>query len=304
MLSANNAVVNTVDYKNTGIILHVPPRVNSNGTVLLDIEQEISSVPNGGNSASTNANLTPTISERKVKSQISVASGQTVLLAGLVSEHAEHHRIPGIPVLDQIPVIGARLRIEGQIDRAHRTHHLHQAADHPRRRRRVDGRRGTALEDARRRIGLARPAQIVRARTQADAAVTRPDPAAAAAAPAIARRGRTERRNRRRLAWAAVGGGAALASALLSPGVTGALGAALALIMLRIALEDCRRFVVPDALSGGAFLLGLVEAAVAGDGLDAALPALAAPRSAAACSSWFASRIRRSAAARASGSAT
>ena len=45
VLSANNAVVNTVDYKNTGIILHVQPRVNSNGNVLLDIEQEISSVP-------------------------------------------------------------------------------------------------------------------------------------------------------------------------------------------------------------------------------------------------------------------
>ena len=46
VLSANNAVVNTVDYKNTGIILHVQPRVNSNGTVLLDIEQEISAVVN------------------------------------------------------------------------------------------------------------------------------------------------------------------------------------------------------------------------------------------------------------------
>ena len=46
VLSANNAVVNTVDYKNTGIILNVQPRVNSNGTVLLDIEQEISAVVN------------------------------------------------------------------------------------------------------------------------------------------------------------------------------------------------------------------------------------------------------------------
>ena len=46
VLSANNAVVNTVDYKNTGIILHVQPRVNANGTVLLDIEQEISAVVN------------------------------------------------------------------------------------------------------------------------------------------------------------------------------------------------------------------------------------------------------------------
>ena len=36
VLSANNAVVNTVDYKNTGIILHVQPQVNSNGTVLLE----------------------------------------------------------------------------------------------------------------------------------------------------------------------------------------------------------------------------------------------------------------------------
>ena len=47
VLSANNAVVSTVDYKNTGIILRVQPRVNSNGNVLLDIEQEISSVPTG-----------------------------------------------------------------------------------------------------------------------------------------------------------------------------------------------------------------------------------------------------------------
>ena len=42
VLSANNAVVNTVDYKNTGVILHVQPHVNYNGSVLLDIDQVIS----------------------------------------------------------------------------------------------------------------------------------------------------------------------------------------------------------------------------------------------------------------------
>ena len=51
VLSSNNAVVNTIDYKNTGIILHVQPRVNSDGSVLLDVEQEISSVPNADNNA-------------------------------------------------------------------------------------------------------------------------------------------------------------------------------------------------------------------------------------------------------------
>jgi general secretion pathway protein D len=109
VLSANNAVVNTIDYKNTGIILHVQPRVNSNGTVLLDIEQEISAVENNSASsaaaAASGSNLTPTISTRRVKSELSVANGQTVLLAGLISEN-QNIAHTGIPVLDQIPVIG------------------------------------------------------------------------------------------------------------------------------------------------------------------------------------------------------
>ena len=107
VLSANNAVVNTVDYKNTGIVLNVLPRVNSNGTVLLDIEQEISAVVNNLTSggASSSASLTPTISQRKVKSELSVVSGQTVLLAGLISETQDVAH-SGIPVLDQIPLLG------------------------------------------------------------------------------------------------------------------------------------------------------------------------------------------------------
>ena len=109
MLSANNAIVNTVDYKNTGIILQVQPRVNSNGTVLLDIEQEISAVVNdlttGSAPTSTTTNLTPTISVRRVKSELSVANGQTVLLAGLISE-TQNLAHSGIPILDQIPFFG------------------------------------------------------------------------------------------------------------------------------------------------------------------------------------------------------
>ena len=100
VLTTNNTVVNTIDYRATGIILRVVPRVNANGNVRLDIEQEISNVP----AASANSQ-TPTISERKVKSSISVASGQTVLLAGLISEQQSGGR-SGIPILEQIPGLG------------------------------------------------------------------------------------------------------------------------------------------------------------------------------------------------------
>jgi general secretion pathway protein D len=100
VLTTSNTVVNTIDYRNTGIILRVSPRINLNGNVRLDVEQEISNV-----SPQTAASLTPTVSERKVKSSISVATGQTVLLAGLISEQQNKGR-NGIPGLDQIPGLG------------------------------------------------------------------------------------------------------------------------------------------------------------------------------------------------------
>ena len=100
VLTTNNTVVNTIDYRNTGIILRVSPRINVNGNVRLDVEQEISNV-----SPQTAASLTPTVSERKVRSSISVATGQTVLLAGLISEQQNKTR-NGIPLLDQIPGLG------------------------------------------------------------------------------------------------------------------------------------------------------------------------------------------------------
>jgi general secretion pathway protein D len=100
VLTANNTVVNTIDYKNTGIILRVLPRANANGNIVLDIEQEISNV-----AAGSAQSLTPTISQRRVKSSIAVTSGQTVLLAGLISETQNRMR-QGIPLLDSIPGVG------------------------------------------------------------------------------------------------------------------------------------------------------------------------------------------------------
>jgi general secretion pathway protein D len=102
VLTANNTVVNTIDYKNTGIILRVLPRANANGNVVLDIEQEISNIAAGSSTAASGPNLTPTISQRRVKSSISVVSGQTVLLAGLISE-TDNKGKSGLPFLSQIP---------------------------------------------------------------------------------------------------------------------------------------------------------------------------------------------------------
>src|SRR5215469_16317129 len=79
VLTGNNTVATTTDYRSTGIILRVVPRINANGNVRLDIEQEISNPLPATNAQTTSNNpLTPTVSTRKVRSSIAVASGQTV----------------------------------------------------------------------------------------------------------------------------------------------------------------------------------------------------------------------------------
>ena len=96
VLTTSNTIVNTINYQPTGIILKVSPRVGFNNTITLDIEQEISSAGAGG------VNNTPIISQRKVKSTLTIADGQTVLLAGLIKEEHDKTR-SGIPLLDQLP---------------------------------------------------------------------------------------------------------------------------------------------------------------------------------------------------------
>lgn len=114
VLSGNNTVASTQDYKSTGIILRVAPRINANGNVRLDIEQEISNaLTNTTGSGSTSSTSTstsatqvnPTLSTRKLRSSVAVASGQTVLLAGLISE-TTNKTTSGIPGLDKLPGVG------------------------------------------------------------------------------------------------------------------------------------------------------------------------------------------------------
>jgi general secretion pathway protein D len=101
LLEGTNAIVNSVQFRDTGVILKVIPRVNSSGLVTMDVEQEISAVVNqpGG------PTLTPTISQRQVASTISVYSGQMVALGGLISEQRNNDR-SSVPILNKIPVLG------------------------------------------------------------------------------------------------------------------------------------------------------------------------------------------------------
>lgn len=103
-LTAGAPIVNTIQYLSTGVILHVSPRVNSNGVITLDIVQEVSNVVAGAvNAALNNA---PTINQRHVDTTVSVLDGETVALGGLIQDQTTLGN-SGIPLLSNIPVVGA-----------------------------------------------------------------------------------------------------------------------------------------------------------------------------------------------------
>jgi leader peptidase (prepilin peptidase) / N-methyltransferase len=73
---------------------------------------------------------------------------------------------------------------------------------------------------------------------------------------------------RRNAAAAFIAATAVVASLAASPHLTGALGAALALLMLAIAIIDARSFIIPDELTAAALALALVNAALLDPLLD------------------------------------
>lgn len=98
-------VINTISFRDTGIILTVKPRVSSGGQVVLDIEQEVSSVSN----TTTSGIDSPTISQRKIKTSVVVTDGQTLALGGLI-EDRNNRTTAGAPGISKVPVLGALFR--------------------------------------------------------------------------------------------------------------------------------------------------------------------------------------------------
>lgn len=98
-------IINTISFRDTGIILKIKPRVSSSGQVVLDIEQEVSSVTN----TTTSGIDSPTISQRKIKTSVVVTDGQTIALGGLIEE-SRNRTTAGVPGASKVPVLGALFR--------------------------------------------------------------------------------------------------------------------------------------------------------------------------------------------------
>jgi general secretion pathway protein D len=102
----DSAIVNSIEYRDTGVILKVTPRVNASGLVLLDISQEVSDVANRAGSSTTSQGQSPTITTRRISTSIAAQDGQVIALGGLF-RNSQSFGKTGIPILSRLPVVGA-----------------------------------------------------------------------------------------------------------------------------------------------------------------------------------------------------
>jgi len=95
-------------YRKTGVDVTVTPTINAEGVVLMKVDKRISNaVPD-----SSGAGGNPDIFERTIRTEVVAASGQTLLLGGLISEDISSSGA-GTPGLSEVPILGWLFKSEG-----------------------------------------------------------------------------------------------------------------------------------------------------------------------------------------------
>lgn len=99
-------------YKPIGIILKVTPQVNNAGFIKLNLEPTVSSIAREVSFGGSTGATIPVINSRVTKTQISLKSGNTMGIGGLLESQTKNNK-SRVPVLGEIPVIGGAFKSKG-----------------------------------------------------------------------------------------------------------------------------------------------------------------------------------------------
>jgi general secretion pathway protein D len=93
-----------IDYRDIGIILTVTPQINSEGLVVMDVSQEISSIADQAIPVASDQNAV-VFNQRNLTTQVGVGHGQTVVIGGLVQDQLTE-TVRKVPLVGDIPLLG------------------------------------------------------------------------------------------------------------------------------------------------------------------------------------------------------
>jgi type II secretion system protein D len=100
--------INSFRYENVGVNLRVTPRIAPDGFVKLEVGTTNSTVSSSTVQVNQNAEV-PIINQRVASTTVSVQSGQSILIGGLIGT-IDDKRVRKVPFLGDIPVVGYLFR--------------------------------------------------------------------------------------------------------------------------------------------------------------------------------------------------
>jgi type II secretory pathway component GspD/PulD (secretin) len=107
-VTAQGDTINQFTYQDVGVILRVTPRISPDGYVKMDLAPSISDLSSSKVDISKGVSV-PIINQRTATTAVTVKSGESVLLGGLIGT-ADDVRTRKVPVLGDIPGLGALFR--------------------------------------------------------------------------------------------------------------------------------------------------------------------------------------------------
>ncbi|RME93287.1 MAG: hypothetical protein D6766_08460, partial [Verrucomicrobia bacterium] len=107
-VTPQGGTINQFNYEDVGVILTVTPRISPDGFVRLDVEPTISALSSSSVQVSPGLEV-PIINQRTASTTVTVRSGESVLIGGLIGS-TEDTRTRKIPVLGDIPLLGNLFR--------------------------------------------------------------------------------------------------------------------------------------------------------------------------------------------------
>jgi general secretion pathway protein D len=100
-------ILQTVQYRQTGVILNIRPVVFGDDRISLEVYQEVSSQEPNRTSEITS----PIILNRSVTTEISLREGMTAVIGGLIQDNFSREQ-RGVPLLKDVPILGSAFRAD------------------------------------------------------------------------------------------------------------------------------------------------------------------------------------------------
>ena len=109
--SLNATNIKSYEYKDVGITLEITPHISQSGLIRLDVNSEFTKLLED---ITTGSSETPTTAKRNAETVVTMGSGATVVIGGLIRDDTSRIQ-DKVPLLGDLPLVGGLFRTQKDV---------------------------------------------------------------------------------------------------------------------------------------------------------------------------------------------